>query len=69
MCDYCQNCRRIIDENLGPFIPNLSVNAYLTLDGYLNVSGTLMSDRYNGKTKAVSSKINYCPMCGRKLTD
>lgn len=69
-CNYCQNgCKRIVDESLAPFIPRLSVATYVSQDGYLMVSGTFMVDKYNGRTRTVSEKTNYCPMYGRKLGD
>lgn len=68
-CNYCQNDHHmIVNESLAPFIPNMSVDVYV-VNGYLNISGTLMSDRYNGKTKGVSAQVNYCPMCGRRFTN
>ncbi len=53
MCDFCRNKKKIIDgkENLV----------------FFGAKNNMMFDNSDGKEIAGAVKINFCPMCGRKL--
>ena len=53
MCDFCRNKKKIIDGK-----GNLVI---------FGAGNNMMFDNSDGKKIAGAVKINYCPMCGRKL--
>ena len=53
MCDFCRNKKKIIDGK-----------GNLVLFGAEN---NMIFDNSDGKEVAGAVKINFCPMCGRKL--
>ena len=55
-CEYCkvENSELLIDGN--------ALSAYVE-DAILNIGG------WDGEFQIEYLKINYCPMCGRKLSD
>ena len=57
-CEYCkvENSELLIDGN--------ALSAYVE-DAILNIDGR----GWDGEFQAEYLKINYCPMCGRKLSD
>ena len=55
MCDFCRNKKKIIDGK-----------GNLVLFGAEN---NMIFDNSDGKEVAGAVKINYCPMCGRKLVE
>lgn len=59
-CNYCnRNKSLFIDKKLNN--PNLK-EVYIENDGNLAIVPYLSED-----TETVQIKINYCPMCGKKL--
>lgn len=55
MCDFCRNKKKIIDGK-----------GNLVLFGSEN---NMIFDNSDGKEVAGSVKINFCPICGRKLVE
>lgn len=55
MCDFCRNKKKIIDGK-----------GNLVLFGAEN---NMIFDNSDGKEVAGAVKINYCPICGRKLVE
>jgi len=53
MCEYCEN-----GKGLGDSIKS---------DGVF-IEGFILYGRYDGGYCNCEAEINYCPMCGRKLT-
>lgn len=58
----CKYCTGKNEDRL--MIENDYVELYLTENGELNIDAEC-ADAYSNFTS--ESKINYCPMCGRKL--
>ena len=55
MCDFCRNKKKIIDGK-----------GNLVLFGAEN---NMIFDNSDGKEVAGAVKINFCPICGRKLVE
>ena len=53
MCDYCKHSKDMIDEY------NSSLSIFESIDGFYHFI-------VNGNQ--CKTKVNFCPMCGRKLT-
>lgn len=63
MCDYCEKGKRLIDINT-----RYPDEDFIEIEGnVLHIEGTTAcTDGFAGIE--VDYKVNYCPMCGRKLT-
>lgn len=59
-CEYCKNNKSLYFDKSGKH-PNLR-EVYIEDDGNMTVSPYFCDE-----TESVQIKINYCPMCGRKL--
>jgi hypothetical protein len=55
MCDFCRNKKKIIDGK-GNLV-------------FFGAENNMMFDNSDGKEIAGAVKINFCPMCGRKLVE
>lgn len=55
MCNFCLNKKKIIDGKGNLFL--------------FGAENNLMFDNSDGKEIAGAVKINYCPICGRKLAE
>lgn len=55
MCDFCMNKKKIIDGK-----GNLVI---------FGAENNMIFDNSDGKETAGAVKINYCPICGRKLVE
>lgn len=66
MCEYCQGDKFIIDGRKYDyrFDTCAGIDVHVE-DGMLMVESVKMQGSYQEK----ETKINYCPMCGRKLTE
>jgi hypothetical protein len=69
-CDYCDG----VTSNLMEFVFDISGTTFgdeifVTDDGYLEHYAYLSDGEHEEETKIHKKifKINYCPMCGRKL--
>lgn len=71
MCDYCNGNKTIFsDRDISEFNPD----AYTGLEvwvcmGVMGVLACLDNKYVKPLVRAQSIKINYCPMCGRKLDE
>ena len=68
MCEYCKKelCpKSLIDENLARKIPHM-VDILIVEISYYNKTPLLTVFHPFGLSLA---KINFCPMCGKKLTE
>lgn len=68
MCKYCENTNEFnpfIDERV-PFLPeeHLDIAAGINEKMLLEIGATAS---WGNSVFTVCKKINYCPMCGRKL--
>lgn len=60
MCKYCTELKSLYWNKNHDYVREV----YVELDGTLSISTPYFKDElYNG----INFKINYCPMCGRKL--
>lgn len=70
MCEFCENREEIItlgqrEVELGEIISDTLILA-LEMDRCGNtITASVGSDKY----VSVAQKINYCPICGRKLSE
>ncbi len=69
MCDYCAGIKYILDTQTtmsykGDFFPGVHI---LIDDDELCVDA--VADVYEPHYIEEKTKINYCPMCGRKLKE
>ena len=55
MCDFCRNKKKIIDGK-GNLV-------------FFGAENNMMFDNSDGKEIVGDVKINYCPICGRKLVE
>lgn len=65
MCEYCEKFK---DNQFKLIMDNRPIDASLFIDGehgqiYWRVNG------FHNGTLFAHAKIDYCPMCGRKLTE
>ena len=58
-CDYCH-------EDIDGYVKPLEKNCHVYIRPY-SINGAIL--RVNVRRWDKSIKINFCPMCGRKLTD
>ena len=60
MCEYCEECNIIYSDG----------ETDLHIDRLRNISNNINSFiRVNMRNDFIYARINFCPMCGRKLSD
>lgn len=69
MCDYCNNEKSIISIEDTYEDGYTGIDRYENGDVYINGNELNLSCDVEVTYVSKSSKINYCPMCGRKLTE
>lgn len=72
MCDYCEGKKAFEAEYCGEGIKTMSMMLG-ALPGHCKESmahiedGILFADTSSGEYAELGFKINYCPMCGKKI--
>ena len=61
MCEYCKKSKSLYYDKGNPIIREV----YIELDGTMSVASHI-SDNHT-MHYGINFKINYCPMCGRKI--
>lgn len=73
MCKYCENGEFVINTLEKEFDPhhipkNGDYGITVSVDGGL-LCVEAIADTYEPSFEEASTKINYCPMCGRKFEE
>ena len=65
MCEFCEHHKPLLTYHYDSICTEIKLINKTQLDAM-----TTVTDQH-GRTTSVgqSNRINYCPMCGRKLTD
>lgn len=73
MCDYCEGNKPFKAEYSAKGIHTMKMNLNLLFgfgedDGIAHIKdGILFADTSSGEYAELGFKINYCPMCGKKM--
>ena len=70
MCKFCNNEPRAIIQSIKQKPDVMIVTAGIECGNTLKVIGTLQSSHFVGVIPLeAETKISYCPMCGRELSE